>query len=397
MPTFSHSRIGTFETCPLQYKYHYLDKIKTKDQDTIEPFMGDLVHQTLEKLYKDLKFEKLLTLKELLEFYNKLWKENWHSNIKINKKEYTQSNYRKVGERCLTEYYNHYSPFNQGKTIGIETKDFISLDNDGKYKFHVRIDRLVDKGKGFYEVHDYKTNNSLKKQEDLDEDRQLAMYSLWVKKNFKDFKKVDLVWHYLAFDKELRSSRTEKQLQDLKKDVLNKIKDIEKTKDFKPSESALCDWCSFQHLCPLFKHEIELEEKTANEFLNDSGVKLVNQYAKIDFDLKEYQKQAESKLEDLKEALVQYCKKNNIKVVVGSNKKITVKEYDSISFPAKGTPEREKLEEVLKSIRKYNQVLTLDTSALKKALEEWDEKYQKKINKFKEVTKKYSVSIKKKD
>ena len=65
-----------------------------------------------------------------------------------------------------------------------------------------------DLGNGIYEVHDYKTNNSLPKQQKLDEDRQLAMYSLWVKLNFKDCKKVRLVWHFLAFDKEMDSFRT---------------------------------------------------------------------------------------------------------------------------------------------------------------------------------------------
>ena len=28
MTVYSHSRLGTFETCPLQYKFSYLDKIE---------------------------------------------------------------------------------------------------------------------------------------------------------------------------------------------------------------------------------------------------------------------------------------------------------------------------------------------------------------------------------
>ena len=72
MATYSHSRISTFEQCSLKYKYRYIDKVETEIVRTIETFMGDLVHQTLEKLYKDLKFQKVNTVDELVDFYNNL-------------------------------------------------------------------------------------------------------------------------------------------------------------------------------------------------------------------------------------------------------------------------------------------------------------------------------------
>ena len=78
MPTFSHSRIGCFEQCPLKYKFNYIDKLETEIEDTVEAFLGKRVHETLEKLYKDLKFQKLNTLKELLDFFNSEWKKNWN-------------------------------------------------------------------------------------------------------------------------------------------------------------------------------------------------------------------------------------------------------------------------------------------------------------------------------
>lgn len=53
--------------------------------------MGSLVHETLEKLYKDLKFQKLNTLKEVLDFYNSEWKKNWNDAIVIVKEQYFQN------------------------------------------------------------------------------------------------------------------------------------------------------------------------------------------------------------------------------------------------------------------------------------------------------------------
>lgn len=392
MTTFSNSKIGTYETCPLQYKYQYLDRVKVEQEDTVETFLGSWVHDALEKLYRDLSFEKLLSLKEIITYFNKKWKENWNSTIKINKKEYTQENYRKMGVKYITDYYNRYKPFNQGKVIGIETTDLLEIE-DG-YRFHIRIDRLVDMGNGVYEVHDYKTNNSLPKQQKLDEDRQLAMYSLWVKLNFRDCKKIRLVWHFLAFDKEMESFRTIEQLEKLRKEVVEEIKNIEKTKEFPPNESALCNWCAFQSICPLFKHEIDLEEKPANEFLNDSGVKLVNQYVKIKTELKE----ANEKLGKLKEALISFCKKNEIEVVIGSDNKISVKEYESLKFPRKGSEEREELVKLLKKMNKLDDVTDLDIYALSRIVkkEEWDEKELKKLKEFEEKDKNFRLSVSKK-
>ena len=70
MPIYSHSRISDFEQCPLKFKYNYIDKIETEIENTIEAFMGGLVHNALEKLYVDLKFTKLNTKQELIDYYN---------------------------------------------------------------------------------------------------------------------------------------------------------------------------------------------------------------------------------------------------------------------------------------------------------------------------------------
>jgi len=59
MATYSHSRVSTYENCPYQYKLKYIDKVKVDVPTTIECFMGDLVHQTLEKLYKDKKLQEV--------------------------------------------------------------------------------------------------------------------------------------------------------------------------------------------------------------------------------------------------------------------------------------------------------------------------------------------------
>ena len=67
---FSNSRIETFEQCPRKYKFRYVDSIKT-DTEGIEAFVGKRVHETLEKLYRDLKLTKLNTVDELFSLHEK--------------------------------------------------------------------------------------------------------------------------------------------------------------------------------------------------------------------------------------------------------------------------------------------------------------------------------------
>src|SRR3989338_3075647 len=238
MTTYSHSKLGTFQQCRYKYKLQYIDKIKV-ELEGIEAFMGKIVHETLEKLYKDLKFQKLNSKEELLAFYSQLWDKEWHDEVIIVKNEYTAKNYKEMGRKFVSDYYAHYKPFKQLTTLGLETQDRLELADDIHY--HVRIDRFACDKEGNYYICDYKTNNSLKAQEELDEDRQLAMYSLWVRKTYPDAKSVKLVWFFLAFDKEMVSERNEEQLSELKKKVEGLIQEIEACHEFPTNVSALCN------------------------------------------------------------------------------------------------------------------------------------------------------------
>ena len=344
MTQYSHSKLGTFQQCKQKYKFQYVDRVKVESKDTIETFLGGLVHKTLEKLYKDLKFQKLNTKEELLNFFKECWNKEFNDKILIVKKDYKKENYFEMGIKFISDYYEHYKPFNNLTTLGLETEYRLELDDGNSY--HVRMDRLSCDKDGNYYVCDYKTNNQLKPQEELDEDRQLAMYSLWVKNNFNDCKNVKLVWYFLAFDKEMISERNEEQLLNLKLDVQNIIKEIESCNNFPTTVSNLCDWCAYKSLCPAWKHELELENKTEEEFKDDDGVKLVDEYEFLD----STRKQTESRLEEIKEKLIKFSKQKEMSVIWGSNKKASIKEFTKVNYPE----DKNELTELLKKKGLYN-------------------------------------------
>ncbi len=364
MNLYSHSRLSCFEQCPLRFRFSYIDKIKTEIEETVEAFLGKRVHEALEKIYKDLKFQKQNELKDILDFFNSEWKKNWNDSIMIVREEYDQENFRKMGERFLTDYYKRYHPFNHSKTIALETEKTVPLDEEGRYHIHIRIDRLALSDDNVYEIHDYKTSNSLPTQQYLDEDRQLAIYAYGIKKMYPDARKIRLIWHFLAFDKEMSSVRTQEQLEQLKGEIIELIKEVESAKEFPAKESALCRWCEFMPACPNFKHLYKLKDAPVNEYLADDGVKIVNKYVEVHEKLKEY----ENELEKLKEALVKYAKKEDVEAVYGSDIRATVKQYPKLSFPKKGDPIQKEFFETIKKIGLWDDLATVDVYELAKMI-----------------------------
>lgn len=364
MTTYSHSRLATFEQCPLKFKFGYVDKLEGA-WDTIEAFLGTCVHETFEKLYTNLKFQKTNTLEELLFFYNEQWKKGWNADIRIVRPEYTPENYRLMGEKFIRDYYKRCYPFNQGKTLGLEMRVELDLDGTGRYMLQGYIDRLSMVNGNVYEIHDYKTANTLPLQEEKDKDRQLALYALAVKRMYPDAKEIVLVWHFLAFDKEIRSARTDLELKELTRQVIEIIQKVEVEKEWAPKESALCDWCEYAPMCPRQKHKHQLLQLPSNKYLQDSGVKLVNVY----HELNEQKKKIELELEQVKDVLFAFSRENKMDNIVGSSVTAKLRTYTNAKLPGKEDPQRAIVEEILKRSGTWDKFQELNTFELSKALQ----------------------------
>lgn len=376
---YSHSKLETFQNCPLSYKFQYVDRIKT-DRESVEAFMGNRVHEALAKLYRDLKMSKLRSEEEIVAYYHRSWEKNWHDNVFVVRQDYTAEDYRDTGERGIREYYWRYAPFDQEKTVWIEQSVKVKLDGPGDYQLTGVVDRLVDAGKGRYEVHDYKTSGTLPSQEKLDRDRQLGLYQLAVHEYFSDAKDVELVWHYLVFDKELRSKRTKEQLGKLKEDVIALIEAIEGTEVFEPQESELCNWCAYQDICLKRRHLFLVEALPPKKFKEDEGVVLADRY----LSLKEEERRIKEELDEVKTELGEYALQMGVEAVRGSGAVVSVKWRTRPEFPKSGTVEREELEKVCARLGRLPEVSSLSTQKLAKVVTDrlWSEKELSKIEPF---------------
>lgn len=390
MTTYSHSKLATFENCPRAYKFAYIEKPEVEEFETADAFMGSRVHETLQHLYEDLKYEKLNSLDNLLAYYDELWKENWSDEVKVIKEGLTPEHYKKVGARCIRDYYQRYEPFDQGRTIAAELR--VEIEVEG-YKLKGIIDRLTISPDGLYEIHDYKASQRLPLQEALDTDRQLALYQLGVQQRWRDVKRVNLVWHYLAFDKELRSERTEGQLEELKRSVLSLIRQIERAEELDdfPTRRGYCGWCGYQEICPEWVHPRKVEALPGNEFLGGPGVKLVDKFAK----LRAKRDELEEEEEKLREAIVAYAKREGVSCIRGSNKKLYVRIGSRIKFLGSKDEGREELEGLIRGAGKWEEVSSLNTRTLEKIAREgsWPLELLKKLKRYQSLEESTSLRL----
>ncbi len=359
---YSHTRISAFENCPLQYKYKYRDRLTPTLGTTIEAFMGSRVHEVLESLYRDLLMTRCPSLEELLGLYEAVWEKAWDQSVRVIKKEYSPEDYRRKGGKCIEDYYRRYHPFDQGRTIGIEERVRVDLGADRVLTGI--IDRLALREEGRYEIHDYKTSNSLPSQEMIDHDRQLALYQIGVSERWNDVEEIILVWHYLVFDRELRSTRGPRDLEELLARTNEIIDRIESTVKFEPKKSALCHWCEFQNICPLWKHLFRLKELPPPALREDDGRRLVDRYAGL---LDEERSLKEEK-ERVRAAIMEYSASFGYEVVFGTDRKVRIQRVKDLHFPPADDERRRELERLIAEAGRWEELSTLSTAKLTRAL-----------------------------
>jgi putative RecB family exonuclease len=210
----------------------------------------------------------------------------------------------------------------------------------------------------------------------------------------KSFK---LIWHYMAFDRDLVSERSKKNLNQIRQETIAVIDEIEKTQEFLPRENPVCPWCEFKEICPLMKHAQKIEQLPVNEYLNEPGIRLVNQYAELSEKKNQMLEEIENELEKIKEALIQYAEKEGVETIQGVNHKMKVKAKQILKFPTKDDTRRMDLEKTIKKSGQWEHFSELSLSSLGEAFQnkELAGDLLEKIQKFTELEKTYRFYLSK--
>jgi len=250
VPTYSHSKLTTYQQCPQKYKFRYIDEIPSPMR-SIELHLGTTVHSALEKLYGEARLGQVTSLDDLLTFFQEKWDEGFSPQLRIVRAKTTARTYFDLGRQMLKDYHWTFHPFTQSTTLELEEKFVFPLD-EGR-EIRGIIDRLARNKDGTLEIHDYKTSRRLPDSDQVANDVQLALYEIAIRHRWPETGGISLIWHYLAFDKEIKITKTPAQLETVKRNTLGLIRQIEAATSFPVHITPLCNWCEYKEICPAMK------------------------------------------------------------------------------------------------------------------------------------------------
>lgn len=237
----SYSQIQTFDLCPLHYKLKYILNIPTS-QSASQSF-GTSIHAILRDYYQNWKIGNKLQINNI----DELFKNNW-----INEGYLSKAHEKKSLEKAK-KIINNYLKGNFNKNdLPLALEQSFTLNLKG-LKIRGRIDRIDLLKNGAIEIIDYKTGNKTPSNKELAENKQLTLYALAAKefKNEllnKSSNEIILSLVYLEENKKFTTTRTNEQLENTEKMLLEKATEISNSK-FLCSKNLYCKNCEYKMLC----------------------------------------------------------------------------------------------------------------------------------------------------
>ncbi|MCX6760343.1 MAG: PD-(D/E)XK nuclease family protein [Candidatus Nealsonbacteria bacterium] len=266
---YSFSKLETFDKCKKQYHFSYLDpEISPRKKEFMKPrdykTKGQAVHGALTLFYhlpeKERRPEKLKNF--LFEaWYSEneptkappLAESGGFKNIEHERKTYEHSLILLKNFLKLKDFYPKifYLPTKNIRYSFGDYKEMIRpLNND--FSISGKFDRIDSLESGNLRIVDFKTGKTEK------DSFQLEFYRLLAEMNFNT--NVDTVsFYYLDSGKIINYDFSNYNIEKTKDIILNKISEIQSTKDFYPQKSALCSHCDFREICPLFSKNAKLK------------------------------------------------------------------------------------------------------------------------------------------
>lgn len=229
--------------CPLQYKYSYVDKLPKKDSHHL--FFGNLVHESLHHMLKDLQVKKL---SEVLDFYHNKWDETLFVKGKQD-----PEIWKKKGADIISSFYNKFDPKAQEVLV---TEDYFKTPlGDHELSGVIdRLDRVIDNaGEPILEIIDYKTGK-IQSQKYIHDNIQLTFYYHAIRSRFPDIKDIRLTLYFLEPGVKQSTYRDKGHVERMQGEIFSVIDNIEKNK-FDPKINNLCPWCDYKEICPAYERE----------------------------------------------------------------------------------------------------------------------------------------------
>ena len=235
--SISYSQIDIYRTCPLRYKYQNIIKIPQQDHHALT--FGNTIHNTLQTFHQFEMAGQKPDLTTLLHIYEKKFIPIGYESEEHKIKRFEE------GKNNLKKYWQKYESQFEGKRLTLEKTFRIPLIDN--VFLRGKIDRVDQLPTGELEVIDYKTG-SLKKQDRVDKDKQLTIYSMAAKQLFGKIPEI-LSLYFIDETKKVSSTRSQKQIDKEKGKIMETVEQIQ-SGNFEAKPGMMCQYCPYNRFCP---------------------------------------------------------------------------------------------------------------------------------------------------
>lgn len=272
MNSYSFSSLSGFENCPKAFELRYIKKIPESFQ-SVEAFMGNIIHSVIETIYKNRESGSDITREELPLIYRKIWDNKDKSSVKVIREEKTLQFYLDLGLELAGTFFFNIFQKDLSETLSLERKFEIELSNGKKYRGIMdRVSRLKD---GTLRVTDFKTGTVGEPGDTI----QLPSYALYIFENNIE-NEIELCYEDLKESKTKISKIKRDEIKTIRSEIEYKINLIEKEENFSARPSALCRWCGYNEICTEYL-ELSGEDIGNSHYCPDCSSKLLKRKGKF--------------------------------------------------------------------------------------------------------------------
>jgi putative RecB family exonuclease len=248
LETLSPSRAGDFKHCPQLFKFRAIDRLP--EPTTVYQARGTTAHLALQRLFDDPAAER--TPERLYTLFREAWSELRGDDEFADLFE-TVEDERTWGMESLELLANYFTIEDPASFEPLDRELDMLEDLDGIVIRGI-LDRMEESGDGRLIITDYKTGKAPPERYAIPAFFALKIYALLIRRRTgRTPDAVKLI--YLNGPTVYEIGVTDAQLDAMDRQLRALWSAIERAIDeerFPPRVSKLCDWCSFQDICPAF-------------------------------------------------------------------------------------------------------------------------------------------------
>jgi putative RecB family exonuclease len=236
----SFSRIDTYQRCPLQFRFAYIDRLPSAPATYLS--FGTSVHTALEAFHDRTLFG-MPSEEDLLAFLYDGWDASGfvHVDRDVQMREYRRA--QDVLRRYHQRVRDTYRP-------AAETEKWFEVPIGDHATVVGSIDRIDIDDDGSYHVVDYKTGK-LRDRQHVRRSLQLAIYALACE-HLYGVLPASVSLDFVVPGTEVRVPLEELDLDGARRAVDQTAQAII-DQEFAPTPNRLCDWCDHRALCPAWE------------------------------------------------------------------------------------------------------------------------------------------------